>query len=182
MLLNYFKITLRNIFKHKGYAFINIAGLAIGMACCLLISIWVLDELSFDTFHANAPDLYRVEENQHYSGRVYHVTVTPHPLGPALKSEISGIQDAARVVWAGGHLLRYEDKVFFESDIRGVDPSFLRMFTFPLIRGESETALNSPFSLVISEDMADKYFPGEDPLGKVVSVNNQYEFTVTGSF
>lgn len=180
MIKNYFKITLRNIFKHKGYAFINIAGLAIGMACCLLISIWVLDELSYDKFHENAPNLYRVEENQHYSGRVYHVTVTPYPLGPALKDEIAGIQDAARVVWAGGHLLRYGDKTFFESDIRGVDPSFLRMFTFPLIRGNSETALDAPFSLVISEDMADKYFPNEDPLGKIVSVNNQYEFTVTG--
>ena len=180
MLKNYLKITLRNIFKHKGYAFINIAGLAIGMACCLLISIWVLDELSYDKFHENAPNLYRVEENQHYSGRVYHVNVTPYPLGPALKDEIAGIQDAARVVWAGGHLLRYGDKTFFESDIRGVDPSFLHMFTFPLISGDSETALDAPFSLVICEEMADKYFSGQDPLGKVVSVNNQYEFTVTG--
>jgi len=68
MIKNYIVVTLRNIFKHKGYAFINIAGLAIGMACCLLISIWVLDELSYDRFHENAPTLYRVEENQHYSG------------------------------------------------------------------------------------------------------------------
>ncbi len=180
MIKNYLKITLRNIFKHKGYAFINIVGLAIGMACCLLISIWVLDELSYDKFHENAPNIYRVEENQHYSGRIYHVTVTPYPLGPVLKEEIAGIQDAARVVWAGGHLLRYEDKAFFENDIRGVDPSFLRMFTFPLIRGNPDTALDAPFSLVISEEMAEKYFPRQDPLGKVVSVNNKYEFTVTG--
>ncbi len=180
MIKNYVKVTLRNIFKHKGYALINIAGLAIGMACCLLISIWVLDELSYDKFHENISYLYRVEENQHYSGRVYHVTVTPHPLAPALKEEIAGIKDAARVVWAGGHLFRYGEKAFFESDIRGVDPSFLRMFSFPLLAGDRATALESPYSMVITEEIAEKYFSGEDPLGKVISVNNQFEFTVTG--
>jgi ABC-type antimicrobial peptide transport system permease subunit len=180
MIKNYIKVTLRNIFKHKGYALINIAGLAIGMACCLLISIWVLDELSYDRFHANASELYRVEENQHYSGRIYHVTVTPYPLAPALKEEIAGIKDAARVVWAGGHLFRYGEKAFFESDIRGVDPSFLRMFSFPLLKGDRAAALDSPYSMVITEKIAEKYFSGEDPLGKVISLNNQYEFTVTG--
>jgi len=180
MIKNYVKVTLRNIFKHKGYALINIAGLAIGMACCLLISIWVLDELSYDKFHENISSLYRVEENQHYSGRVYHVTVTPHPLAPALKEEIAGIKDAARVVWAGGHLFRYGEKAFFESDIRGVDPSFLRMFSFPLLAGDRATALESPYSMVITEEIAEKYFSGENPLGKVISVNNQYEFAVTG--
>ncbi len=180
MIKNYIVVTLRNIFKHKGYAFINIAGLAIGMACCLLISIWVLDELSYDRFHENAPTLYRVEENQHYSGRIYHVTVTPYPLGPAIKDETAGIKDAARVVWAGGQLLRYQDKAFFESNIRAVDPSFLRMFTFPLLKGDKDTALDAPHSLVISEEIAQKYFSEEDPMGKVITVNNTIEFTVTG--
>jgi putative ABC transport system permease protein len=180
MIKNYILVTLRNIFKHKGYAFINITGLALGMACCLLISIWVLDELSYDRFHENAADLYRVEENQHYSGRVYHVTVTPYPLGPALKEEIAGIKDTTRVVWAGGQLFRYGDKAFFESDIRAVDPSFLRMFTFPLVSGDKDTALDAPHSLVISEETAEKYFPDEDPLGRVITVNNTVEFTVTG--
>jgi ABC-type antimicrobial peptide transport system permease subunit len=180
MIRNYLIVTLRNIFKHKGYAIINIVGLALGMACCLLICIWVLDELSYDRFHGNASSLYRVEENQHYSGRIYHVTVTPYPLGPALESEISGIKDATRVVWAGGQLLRHGDKAFFESDIRAVDPSFLQMFTFPLLKGEKDTALDSPHSLIISEDIADKYFPDEDPLGKAITVNNSVEFKVTG--
>ncbi len=180
MIKNYIVVTLRNIFKHKGYAFINIAGLAMGMACCLLISIWVLDELSFDRFHENASTLYRVEENQHYSGRVYHVTVTPYPLGPALKDETAGIKDAARVVWAGGQLLRFGDKAFFESNIRAVDPSFLQMFTFPLLKGDKDTALDAPHSLVISQEIAAKYFSDEDPLGKVITVNNSIEFTVTG--
>jgi ABC-type antimicrobial peptide transport system permease subunit len=180
MLKNYLKIALRNIRRHKGYSFINITGLAIGMACCLLITIWVLDELSYDKFHENAANLYRVEENQDYSGRQFHVNVTPHPLAPALKDEIPEIIDATRYVWAGGLLFRYGDKVFFEDDIRAVDPSFLQMFTFPLLRGDKNVALNSPYSLVLSEDIAEKYFGEEDPLGQIISINNQYDFTVTG--
>ena len=180
MIKNYLKIVLRNIWRHKGYSFINITGLAIGMACCLLITIWVLDELSYDKFHENSPELFRVEENQHYSGRVFHVTVTPHPLAPALKEEIPEIIDATRYVWAGGLLLRYGEKAFFEDNIRAVDPSFFQMFTFPLIKGDKNTAFDSPYSFVLSEEIAEKYFGEEDPLGKVISVNNQYDFTITG--
>jgi len=180
MLKNYLKIVLRNIKRHKGYSFINITGLALGMACCLLITIWVLDELSYDKFHENAASLYRVEENQDYSGRQFHVNVTPYPLAPALKDEIPEIIDASRYVWAGGLLFRYGDKVFFEDDIRAVDPSFFQMFTFPLLKGDENVALNSPYSLILSEDIAEKYFGEEDPLGQMISINNQYAFTVTG--
>jgi len=175
MLKNYLKVILRNIRKHKGYSFINITGLAIGMACCLLISIWVLDELSYDRFHTNAPQLYRVEEDQQYSGRVFHVTVTPHPLAPALIEEIPEILDATRYVWSGGLLFRYGEKAFFEYSIRAVDPSFFQMFTFPLIKGDKNRALESAYSIVINEDIAEKYFGMEDPLGKVTTINNTHE-------
>ncbi len=180
MIKNYLKIALRNIRRHKGYSFINITGLAIGMACCLLITIWVLDELSYDKFHQNAATLYRVEENQDYSGRKFHVYSTPYPMAPALKDEIPEIKEATRYVYAGGLLLSHEEKSFFEDYIWAVDPSFLHMFTFPLIRGDENTALDSPYSLIITEDIADKYFGEEDPLGKVISVNNQYDFSITG--
>jgi ABC-type antimicrobial peptide transport system permease subunit len=180
MLKSYLKIVLRNIKRHKGYSFINITGLALGMACCLLITIWVLDELSYDKFHENAASLYRVEENQDYSGRQLHVNLTPHPLAPPLKDEIPEIIDATRYVWAGGLLFHYGDKVFFEDNIRAVDPSFFQMFTFPLLKGDENMALHSPYSLVLSEDIAEKYFGEEDPLGQIISINNQYDFTVTG--
>ncbi|UCH97271.1 MAG: ABC transporter permease, partial [Candidatus Aminicenantes bacterium] len=180
MFKNYLKITLRNIMKHKGYSFINIFGLAIGMACCLLISLWVLDELSYDRFHTNAPYLYRVEENQHYSGRVFHVTVTPHGMGPAMVKEIPEIKDATRYSRTGGLLFRFGEKAFFESSVRAVDPSFLNMFTFPLLKGDKRTALSAPQSLVISEDIAKKYFGDQDPLGKTITINNQYAHQVTG--
>ncbi len=180
MLKNYLKVILRNIRKHKGYSFINITGLAIGMACCLLISIWVLDELSYDRFHTNAPQLYRVEEDQQYSGRVFHVSVTPHPLAPALIEEIPEIVDATRLVWSGGLLFRYGEKAFFEYSVRAVDPSFFQMFTFPLIKGDKNRVLESAYSLVINEDIAEKYFGREDPLGKLITINNTHEFTVDG--
>jgi len=180
MIKNYLKVALRNIRRHKGFSFINIAGLAIGLACCLLITIWVLDELSYDKFHENAANLYRVEEDQHYSGRIFYVYVTPYPLGPALKAEIPEIIDATRIVWTGGLLFKYEDHTFFEDSGRAVDPSFLKMFTYPLVKGDKNTALDSPFSVVLSEDLAEKYFGEDEPIGKVITLNNQYEFTVTG--
>jgi hypothetical protein len=180
MFKNYLKITLRNIMKHKGYSFINIFGLAIGMACCLLISLWVLDELSYDKFHINARSLYRVEENQHYSGRVFHVSVTPHGMGPAMVKEIPEIMDATRFSWTGGLLFRFGEKAFFEQSVRAVDPSFFHMFTFPLLKGDKDSALSAPQSLVISEDMAKKYFGDQDPIGKTITINNKYAHQVTG--
>ncbi len=180
MIKNYLKVALRNIRRHKGFSFINIAGLAIGLASCLLITIWVLDELSYDKYHENAANLYRVEEDQHYSGRIFYVYVTPYPLGPALKMEIPEIVDATRVVWTGGVLFKYGENTFFEDRGRAVDPSFLKMFTFPLIKGEKATALDSPFSVILTEEVAEKYFGEDDPVGKVMTLNDKYEFTVTG--
>jgi len=180
MIKNYLRVIWRNIKKHKGYSFINITGLAIGIACCLLISIWVLDELSYDRFHENADTIYRVEENQYYSQGEYHVTVTPYPIAPALKEEIPGIKDAARYVWAGGSMYRYGENAFFEYNVRAVDPSFFEIFTFPLLKGDKKKVFDSPHSLVISEKMAEKYFGHDDPIGKVITVNNQLEFTVRG--
>lgn len=180
MIKNYLKVILRNIKKHKGYSFINITGLAIGMACCLLISIWVLDELSFDRFHEDAESLFRVEENQHYSQGEYHVTVTPYPIAPALKEEIPGVKEATRYVWARGGLFRYAENSFFEYAVRAVDPSFFKIFSFPMVKGDEEKIFESPYSLVITEEMAEKYFGRSDPIGKVITVNNTHEFTVTG--
>jgi len=179
MFKNYITITLRNIIRHKGYSFINIAGLALGMSCCLLITLWVLDELSFDRFHENAANLYRVEQEQLYSGEPYHVNVTPYPMGPALKTDIPEVADATRYVRTGGMLVRYGEKAFFENAIWGVDPSFLTMFTFPLKFGDKNSALSDPLSIVVTEEMAEKYFGGENPVGKVLSINNRFDVTVT---
>jgi putative ABC transport system permease protein len=180
MLKNYLKIALRNLRRQKGYSFINIGGLAVGMTCVLLILLWVQDELSFDRFHANAKTLYRVEQDQKVSQGKYHVTVAPFGMAAALKAEIPEIQDASRYSdWTGTLLIRYGEKDFYEDTIRAVDSSFLRMFTYPVVRGNAATALDDPGALVITEAMAGKYFGTEDPIGKSVIINNTIPATVT---
>jgi len=180
MLKNYLYIALRNIKKYKGYAFINILGLAIGMACSILILLWVQDELTFDRFHVKGENLYRIEQNQYYSGSAYHVNVTPYPMGPGVKAEIPEVADACRIVGSSGLLFRQGEKMFFEDRALFVDPSFFEMFTFPLIRGDAALAFREPNSVVISNAIAQKYFGDADPIDKVFQVNNRYSLKVTG--
>jgi putative ABC transport system permease protein len=180
MLKNYFLIAFRNIRKNIGFSLINILGLSIGITATLLILLWVQDELSFDRFHKDAKNLYQVEEDQYYSGEVYHVTVTPFPSGPVWKEEVPEIKDACRYQWPSGMLFRYGEKAFYESGCVAVDPSFFSMFSFQLIKGDGQTILTEPFSAVLTDETAQKYFGDEDPMGKTLMVNNKYEFTVTG--
>jgi len=180
MFRNYLKVALRNIIRHKGYTFLNIFGLAIGMACCILIGLWVLDELNYDRFHENASSICRVESNQNFSGRTLHIYWTPHPLGPALKAEIPEIKNSTRAQNLGPQLIRYEDKAFEEYFAWSVDPSFLEMFSFPMIRGAAENSLSGTSSLVITERLAAKFFGDENPVGKMINVAQSADFTVTG--
>jgi len=180
MFKNYLKVTLRNIKRHKAFSFINIFGLAIGLACCLLISLWVLDELSFDRFHKHSDRLFRVEADEDYSGRKMHTITSPVVLAPTLEKEIPEVLFASRFTRFGGLQLTYQDNSFFEQDVRAADPSFFFMFSFLLIKGDKNTALNEPFSIIISERMADKYFADEDPIGQIMMAENKFELTVTG--
>ena len=180
MFRNYLLIALRNLVRQKSLSFINILGLSLGLACTILILFWVLDELNYDRFHENIDHLYRVEENQHYSQGVYHVNVTPYPSAPVWKERIPEIQNATRFNWVGGLLFRVGDRFFYETNVRAADSTFLEMFTFPLIHGNPETALNEPFSIVLTRELAEKYFDTDNPVGQSISVNNQYQFTVRG--
>jgi len=181
MIKNFFKITIRNIYKHKGYSFINITGLALGIASCIFIFMWVQDELNFDRYNENVDNLYRVEEDQYYSGETYHVNVTPFPCAPVFKDKIPEVTNAARINWTGV-LLKYGEKAFYETDAVGIDSTYLQMFTFEFLKGDINTALDEPYSIIMNEEMANKYFGDEDPIGKIVSLNNQYDFKVTGVF
>ncbi|MDX2443605.1 MAG: ABC transporter permease [Bacteroidales bacterium] len=180
MLRNYFLIAFRNLVRQKSLSFINILGLSLGLACTILILFWVLDELNYDRFHENIDNLYRVEENQHYSSGVYHVNVTPYPSGPVWKEGIPEIQNATRLNWVGGLLFQVGDKYFYENNLKAVDSTFFEMFTFPMIHGNPETALNEPFSIVLTNELAEKYFDTDNPIGQSITVNNQYQFTVRG--
>ena len=181
MVKNFFLIAFRNILKHKGFSFINVTGLAVGLAASLLILLWVQDELSFERFNRNAENIYRVEEDQFYSGERYHVTVTPYPSGPVWKAKIPGIVEQTRLnLWMPRILFRYGDKVFFESSVIAADSGFLKMFTLPLLSGDPATALTAPHSIVLTEKLARKYFGDTNPLGKTLTLENKYEFMVTG--
>ncbi len=174
------RITLRNIQRHKAFSFINIAGLALGLACTLLIALWVLDELSFDRFHAHADRLFRIEADEDYSGRKRHTYMSPPPLAPVLPAEVPEVEHAARFTRFGGMQLTYRGKSFFEPDIRATDPAFFQMFSFALIKGDANSVLNHPHSLVISQRMVQKYFGGSDPLGQVIQAEGTFELEITG--
>jgi len=164
MIKNYLKVALRNIARHKGYSFINITGLAIGMACCILILMWVQDELSFDRFHENAGDIYRVIQDINFADHSTTWAITHGPLGPALKNDFPEIIDMVRFTRRGMRL-SYLEKTFDET-LAMADGSIFEVFSFPLLRGDPEQALKDPFSLVLTEEMARKYFGDEDPLGR----------------
>jgi len=176
MLVNYLKICLRNLLRFKVFSLISILGLALGMACCFLVMLWIMDELRYDGFHEYAPDLYRVVRlaDDLPGGGAASSQVA---LGPAMKTEIPEIIDTTRVVtyW---YALRHGDQAFNEG-FTFVDPSFLRMFTFPVVRGDADRALDDPFSIVITESTAKKYFGKEDPIGKILTRSDKTDYTVT---
>jgi putative ABC transport system permease protein len=180
MFKNFFRISFRNISRNKGFTFINVSGLAVGIAASLLILLWVQDEFSYDKFNEKASNIYRVEEDQFYSGARYHVTVTPHPSGPVWKEKIPEIVEQTRINRLPRILFRQEDKVFFESSIIAADSGLFQMFTMPLLKGDPTTALSSPNSIVLSEKLAKKYFGETDPLGKSLNFENKYQFMVSG--
>ncbi len=181
MIKNFFTIAIRNIFKHKGFSFINVTGLAVGLAASLLILLWVQDELSFERFNKSGSDIYRVEEDQFYSGERYHVTVTPFPSGPEWKEKTPEISEQTRInPWMPRMLFRRGDKVFYESSLIAADSSFLEMFTFPLMSGDKSTVLNTPHSILLTEKLARKYFGETNPIGETITLENKYEFMVTG--
>lgn len=180
MIRNFFRVAIRNIARHKVFTFLNIAGLAIGMSASLLILLWVQNELSWDKFNKKAENIYRVEEDQFYSGERYHVTVTPHPSGPVWKEKIPEIVEQARINRLPRILFRYEENAFFESSIVASDSGLFNMFTLPLLRGDPATALSAPYSIVLSKKLADKYFGDTNPLGKTITLENKFQFMVTG--
>jgi len=180
MFKNYVKIALRNLQRHKMYSSLNIIGLAVGITCSILISLWVLDEISYDKFHTHADRLYRVEFDHNYSGQLYHVNVSPHPMAPALVEEIPEVENATRVNPLGELLVKQNEKIFFEDSVYAVDSSYLEMFSYPLLQGDVRTALADPYSIILTEDRARTYFGHGEAIGKTLNINNSMDFTVTG--
>ncbi|RIV17231.1 ABC transporter permease [Fibrisoma montanum] len=181
MLRNYFKIAWRNLIRYKGYTFINIAGLSIGLACCLVIFLFVQDELSYDAFHAKANRIHRIVNHRTSDGREMDLARTPPPFGPTLRTTFPEVENMVRIFDFGSkELVAYEDKKFFEADIVLADSTFFDVFSFRLTRGNPAEVLRGPNSIVLSETMARKYFGNQDPVNKVLTIDNTYKFRVTG--
>lgn len=182
MFQNYMKVTLRTIHRHKGFSSINILGLAVGMACVIIILLWVRYEMSFDTHHEKAKSIYRIAIGSEPQGESSQrkVVVTPPPLSPALLAEFPEIRASTRLSRGGGEkLLSYKDKHLLDS-CYAVDPSFFNIFTFDFLEGDVKTVFSDPYSIVLSEKMSKKLFGNQDPLGKIIQFDQKADFTVTG--
>ncbi|MDP4262377.1 MAG: ABC transporter permease [Bacteroidota bacterium] len=179
MIKNYFKIAFRQLKKNKGYSFLNILGLSLGMACAMLILLWVNDEVQYDRFHKDYSRLYQVLENQAYDGKTYTFAALPGKFGPAIKQELPEIKYSARADWGSRVLFTLGDKSIYEVG-NFTDPDFLKMFSFKLLKGDTATLLTDPTSIIITNKMAEKFFGKEDAMGKTLKVNNDKLYTIKG--
>lgn len=179
MIRNYIKVSFRKFLRQKLYSILNIIGLATGLATVILILLYVSDEWNVDRFHKDHHRIYRVVENQFYSGQpVFPVAVTPGPLAPSLRQSFQEIEEVARFNPVS-ILFQMGDKI---SDERGafIDPEFLKIFSFPMISGDPDKALKGTQVIVISEGMARKFFNDQDPIGKTIKMGKENEMMVTG--
>jgi len=181
MIRNYLIIALRNLLRQKGYSIINISGLAIGLAAFILIVLYVKNELSYDKFHDKADRIYRISVEGMISGDILNVAVSAAPTAEAMVRDIPEILTATRIDKFNQTIhFNYQDKKFYQDGLLFVDSTFFDIFSFELIRGNPSTALVEPYSLVLTESLAEKYFGNEDPMGKSIRLNDKTNFTVTG--
>ena len=180
LFFNYVKIAFRKLKRQKNLSVINIAGLAIGMAACFIIFIWVQDELSYDRFHKNANQIYRINTEDTSGGKSFTQAGSPAPLGQALVDEVPEVLNFTRVQAGWGRwTLEHGEKHFLEEFLAAVDPPFFEIFQFPFISGDPKTALEDRYSIVLTESLAKKMFGSGDPMGKIVQLSNT-DMKVTG--
>jgi len=181
MIKNYLKTTFRSLLKNRSYSFLNIAGLAIGIACASLIFLWVQDEVTFNHNFAKKDVLYKVYENQTYEGKIATFFGTPGPMAKAMKAEIPGIKNVARMSGDQGQIFSLGDKVITETG-NYADAELFSMLDLPFEKGSASNAFKELNSVVISETMSKKFFGDSDPIGKSLKVNNEQDYLVTGVF
>ncbi len=179
MIKNYLKIALRNLLKNKAFTFINLTGLAVGIASFILIILYVQDELSYDKFHENYDRIYRLRLSGKVANNEFNMAVSCAPLAPALISDLPEVESAARMKNYGFPVFRYDEKAFSEENCFWVDSTFFDIFTVRFLQGDPKS-LKDPSSIVITESMAKKYFGNEDPIGKLINSDKRKDYKVTG--
>ena len=174
MIRNYLKIAIRNLWKNKTFSFINIAGLAIGLSCFLLIALYVLDELSFDKYNANADRTYRINSDIRFGGADLHMPVTSDMMGQLLKKDYPQVEQYTRLyTFNGDKLIKKGNEYINEEHVGHADSTFFDVFTLPAIEGDTRTALNEPNTVVITESMAKKYFSSTQVIGKTLEIKDE---------
>ncbi len=187
MIKNYFKIAFRNIFQNKIYSSINIVGLSIGIASCILILLYVQNEFSYDKFNKNYENIYRVGTNSTWYGKTSTVPVTPAVLGPTLIENFQDVINYNRVYYLSTlkQIFKYNNnKSFYENGLIYSDSNFFNFFSFPLLEGNKDHILSKPFTIVLTKSIAEKYFGDQNPIGKVIQLERwngkTFNFTITG--
>ena len=181
MFQSYLKSALRNLWRHKGHSLINILGLAIGMACVILILLYVKSELSYDRHHEHRDSIYllNIQTTNPQTGETGKRAIGPYRLADELEVEFPDLASIVRIAAQGRESVDVEDQTYYEEQLAFADPELLTTFTFPLIQGNPASALTDPYSLVITEKIAQKYFGSSDPMGKTVQIRDA-DFVVTG--
>ncbi len=182
MLKNYLKTAFRNLVKNKFYSLINIIGLAVGIATCLLILLYVSDELSFDRYNTKAQRIYRVNNEIKFGDNHIDLAVAPSLMGTTMVKEIPEVEQYTRIQWHGSLLIKKGNENLREDRVAYGDSTLFEVFTLPMISGDPKTALREPHSLVISEMIAKKYFNSVDPVGKEMIINDSQNYKITGVF
>jgi putative ABC transport system permease protein len=185
MFYNYFKIAFRNLVKYKFISFINLFGLTLGLTCCLLISTYIIHELSYDRYNTIADQIFRVERtfiNPETGAVNLKLAAVAPPVGPLLKNDFKEISQVTRLLQNSPTPFRYEDKKFNEQNSYFADEHLFDMFNVQVTKGNPARALNDPYSVMLTEDLAKKYFGNDEPLNKVLRMNNQFDLKVTGVY
>ena len=180
MLKNYFKTAWRSFRRNTTFSLLNTIGLSIGMACFLLIVLFVLNEISYDRYNVQADLIYRVDDHIKFGDFVYNGAETPGVMGPSFTKEFPQIQRYTRLKENGGLIIRKGSDHIREDHVLYADSSLFKVFTLPMIAGDPENALKEPYSMVITESMAKKYFNNTDPIGKTLLVNDTVSYKITG--
>lgn len=180
MFRNYLKVAVRNFLKRPGFSLINVVGLAVGVACCLLILLFVRDEMSFDRHNERLDRIYRAGLSAFINNNALEAVYTPSPMAKGLVDEVPEVEAAARVRSFGFPVFRYGDKVFSEERVYWVDNAFFDIFTVPFVAGDPRTALKDPLTIVLTRTMARKYFGDETALGRVLNADGRRDYVVTG--
>lgn len=180
MLENYFKVAFRNLWKNKAFSAINIIGLASGLGICLLILLYVLDEMSYDKFNKRADRIFRVNNEVRFGGNYFDLAVAPAMMGPTMKKDLPQVEQYTRIRWYGSFLVRKGNENVKEGKVAYGDSTLFDVFTFPMLAGNPKTALKDPHSLVITEDIARKYFNRIDVVGQNMIINDTGNYKITG--